>query len=323
MEDIGCHFKFENYSGNCYHNTNLLLSSGRNSLRYIIKERKITNLFLPYFLCESLTDVSLLENVNIIYYHLDNNMMPIVDEKQLNENSFLYFVNYYGLLRDKIGSIVDNYKHIIIDNTHDFFDTTLYNADVIYNYRKYFGVPDGSCIMSRDLLRNEKYEVGKSLGKIIEMISRDETGEYFHYSSFLEADKHYRSEDLCYMSNFTANYLKAIDYYKALRQRLNNYKYLSEGLNGINSLDVSQRELTFMYPFLCNNGEKLRKYLQANNIYSQMLWPNVEWNGCDDNEVHIARQMVLLPIDQRYSEEEMQYIIDTINNYNNARVLKK
>lgn len=80
------------------------------------------------------------------------------------------------------------------------------------NYRKYFGIPDGACIVSNDLVPNSKYSKGKSLDKVIEMLSRDETGQYFHYPTFLEADKHFRNEDLCYMSNFTENYLRAIDY---------------------------------------------------------------------------------------------------------------
>ena len=84
----------------------------------------------------------------------------------------IYFVNYYGLFKDNIQKI----------------------------------------IVSNDLVPNSKYSKGKSLDKVIEMLSRDETGQYFHYPTFLEADKHFRNEDLCYMSNFTENYLRAIDY---------------------------------------------------------------------------------------------------------------
>ena len=46
MEEIGCHFKFEKIIGNIYHDTNLLLSSGRNCLKYIINERNITTLYI-------------------------------------------------------------------------------------------------------------------------------------------------------------------------------------------------------------------------------------------------------------------------------------
>ncbi len=119
MEEIGAHFKFEKIVGNVYHNTDLLLSSRRNCLRYIIKERGIITLFLPYFLCESLSEVALDENVKIIYYHVDDNFMPIgIDEDELNDKTYLYFVNYYGLFRNQITELTDRYKYVIIDNTY-------------------------------------------------------------------------------------------------------------------------------------------------------------------------------------------------------------
>ena len=67
------------------------------------------------------------------------------------------------------------------------------------------------------------------------MLSRDETGQYFHYPTFLEADKHFRNEDLCYMSNFTENYLRAIDYETVLKNRLRNYDMLLE-INSANNM---------------------------------------------------------------------------------------
>lgn len=316
IEDIGCHFKFEEIFGNCYHNTDLMLSSGRNCLRYIIKERNIKTLYLPYFLCESLSEVAKLENINVVYYHLDKDMLPVdINVENLNENCYLYFVNYYGLLREKINEMIKKYKFIIVDNTQDFFDDNVYNADVIYNYRKYFGVPDGACIVSPDLIYNDKYEKGQSAEKIREMVLRDETGEFFHYPSFYEADKYFKNEDLNYMSNFTNNYLKAIDYYKVLKKRIENYKQLAQNLNSLNKLDICGKELSYMYPLLVDNGTELRKYLDSNNIYSQLLWPNMQWNGANEEEVQLSKNMVLLPIDQRYSTKEMHHIINTIDNY--------
>lgn len=317
MEDIGCHFKFENLLGKLYQDTDLLLSSGRNCLRFIIRERKITTLFLPYFLCESLADAALLENVEVIFYHVNEEMLPVgINSNMLNNHCYLYFVNYYGLLRDRINEIIGCYKYVIVDNTHDFFDSNKYNADTIYNYRKYFGVPDGACIMSKDLKYNPKYEQGKSLNKIIEMISRDETGNYFHYPTFKEADKHFANEDLCYMSNFTKNYLRAIDYKYIYKKRLENYKVLSKRLAQLNEKeDINNKSLSYMYPFYYEDGIGLRDYLLERNIYSQLLWPNVKWNGSNESEIRIAEKAVLLPIDQRYSEVEMNYISDTVNSY--------
>jgi len=316
MEEIGCHFKLENIIGNKYHDTMLMLSSGRNCLRYIIKERKIKNLFLPYFLCESLSEVAQEENVKINYYHVDNNLCPLdINVNELNEYSYLYLVNYYGLVAEKIDCLINEYKYVIVDNTHDFFNKNKHNADVIYNYRKYFGVPDGACIVSNDLLRNPNYQIGTSLDKIIEIVSRDETGEFFHYPTFLEADKHFRNEELRYMSNFTNNYLNAIDYNYALKRRLENYKILLGELSKYNKLQLNDKKLTFMYPLLVDDGDNLRSYLKENQIYSIKLWPNVYWNGANKDEIVRVENTVLLPIDQRYHIDEMMYVSTVINNY--------
>lgn len=324
MEDIGCHFKFEELNGTRYHNTILLLSSGRNCLRYIIRERNIKKIYLPYFLCESLSEVSSLENVEIIYYHVDMNLLPIgVDNMQLDETSYLYFVNYYGVLRSRINEYIDKYKYIIVDNTHDFFDISKHRADTIYNFRKYFGVPDGACIVSSSLQFNEEYKVGKSLEKIIEMVCRDETGEYFHYSTFLEADKHFKNEEIRYMSNFTRNYLSAIDYNNVLKKRLENFKILLSKLQKFNCREISSEDLSYMYPLLTECGIELRNYLREKNVYSMMLWPNILENGANRSEISFAENMVLLPIDQRYSEEEMIYISNIVEDFFSNRKEQK
>ena len=139
MEEIGRHFKFEPLLGNHNHTTELLLSSGRNCLRYILREKNIQTIYLPFFLCESLSEVANKENTTIQYYHIDENLLPIgIKKEELNENTYLYFVNYYGLLTDKIDDFIEEYKYVIVDNTHNFFDRKEHNADIIYNYRKYW-----------------------------------------------------------------------------------------------------------------------------------------------------------------------------------------
>ena len=176
-------------------------------------------------------------------------------------------------------------------------------------------MPDGACIVSDTLTYNMNYPQGKSLEKVIEMISRDETGEYFHYSTFLEADKYFKNEALRYMSNFTSNYLNAIDYNHIKNKRQSNIQILKEELEKYNEIEIKSDNLTYMYPLKTEKGEELRKYLLKNNIYSQLLWPNVMWNGANESEQKLACSMVLLPIDQRYSEKEMIYISNNIKKY--------
>jgi hypothetical protein len=48
-------------------------------------------------------------------------------------------------------------------------------------------------------------------------------------------------------------------------------------------------------------------------VFCARYWPNVlEWCQPGDFEYQLAENLVCLPIDQRYGEEEMNYIIDII-----------
>ena len=147
------------------------------------------------------------------------------------------------------------------------------------------------------------------------MVSRDETGEFFHYPNFLAADKYFKNEELVYMSNFTKNYLNAIDYNRIFKRRLENFKLLLERLSKYNHLELRNKELTYLYPLLISDGEELRTYLKNNNIYAVKLWPNVLSNGANKEEIDKVNNIVLLPIDQRYSLDAMEYISDVVDNY--------
>lgn len=313
MKDIGCHFGFEYFEGTPYHKTNLFFSSGRNSLRYIIRERNIRVLYLPYFLCETVSEAAIKENVEIIYYHITDELLPDVEPKRLDKSSYLYYVNYYGMLREQIPEMISIYKNVIVDNTHDFFNKIMYAADSIYNYRKYFGVPDGSCIVSTSLEKNNNFEVGKSLNKIYELVSRDETGEFFHYSSFEKADRYFKNESLCYMSNFTRSCINAINYEFILWQRKQNFITLYSRLQKYNRFK-NLSLLTYMYPLLVDSGNIVRTALREFGIYAMQSWPNVLCNQSNDYEKYLASNVLLLPIDQRYNQETMTYIANNLEN---------
>lgn len=87
MEEIGCHFKLEKIIGNNYHNSNLMLSSGRNCLRFIIKERTI-------------------ETAKIVYPYLEPVVLSYLTQRDLGElNKKLkkdYDSEYLKLVRNYI-----------------------------------------------------------------------------------------------------------------------------------------------------------------------------------------------------------------------------
>ena len=69
-------------------------------------------------------------------------------------------------------------------------------------------------------------------------------------------------------------------------------------------------EGAFAYPLYIENGVEIRKRLIKRNIYIPTLWPNVLENMSTESlEYAWASNILPLPCDQRYTVEDMKYII--------------
>ena len=115
------------------------------------------------------------------------------------------------------------------------------------------------------------------------------------------------------MSKLTNNLLHAIDYETVKRQRRDNFAYLHDKLSSINKLNLLVPNGAYMYPLYIDNGEVVRKKLQANKIFVPILWPDVfELCHEDELEYDMANNILPIPVDQRYGIEDMEYIVEEI-----------
>ena len=91
---------------------------------------------MPYLICSSITDICARENVDWDYYHIQKDFRP--DESiTIEDNEWLYLINYYGQLdNNQINALVKKYKRIIVDQAHSYFQAPLPNVDTIYTCRK-------------------------------------------------------------------------------------------------------------------------------------------------------------------------------------------
>lgn len=116
-------------------------------------------------------------------------------------------------------------------------------------------------------------------------------------------------EPIKIMSKLTQNLLHGINYDLVKKRRTDNFEYLHEKFEKINVLKLRCIEGAFMYPLYIENGFKIRKELQKEKIYIPMLWPNVV-ESCKESEVEykLAKNILPLPVDQRYTIEIMKYM---------------
>ena len=313
MKEIGGYIEFEKYDGSLLHKEAIALNCGRNCLGYLIRARKIKKILLPYFLCDSVSSICRRENVEIRYYSIDISFKPLNIE--LNDDEWLYIVNYYGQLDNShIKKMSNKYHRIIVDNAQAYFQMPTKNIDTIYTCRKFFGVSDGAFLYT-DAFLNQDIETDYSFDRMRFLLGRFEKTASEFYSDYTENNHMFEKEPIKTMSGLTKNLLKGVDYRNVKNLRTQNFRTLHNAFKDINKLDLKIPDGAFMYPLYIENGSDVRKKLQQKKIYIPTLWPDVFKYVSDSNlEYDMAKNILPLPCDQRYSKADMEYIITEIKN---------
>ena len=311
MKEIGGYFGLEELTHKEYYPDLIAVNNARNALLYILKAKKIRKLYIPYFLCDSVSKLCDREGYEYEYYHIGKDFMPIFD-RELNESERIYIVNYYGQINnDKAIEFNEKYKYIIFDNVQAFFQKPVMGIDTIYSCRKFFGVPDGGYVFT-DIRLSEDMSVDVSMNRMKHILGRYEgacASDY--YSDFCINDESYYNLGLRYMSKLTHNILGSIDYEVVQKKREENYNILAELLGIKNELKLDTPIGPYAYPFYCKDGMNIKKQLSQNKIYVGTLWPNVLAME-ESIEKDYAENIIPLPCDQRYGNDDMHLIYSTL-----------
>lgn len=308
MKEIGGYIEFERNTGSLYHENAIALNCGRAALEYLIKAKGIRKLYVPYFCCDSIAQPCRRCNVEYEYYHIDSGFYPIFD-KLLGEDEWLYIVNYYGQISNQqIEKYKKAYGRIIVDYAQSYFQMPVDGVDTLYTCRKFFGVPDGAFLYTdkhlHDLEQDESFE------RIHYILGRYERSGSEFYEESVANNKLFATESLKSMSKLTTNLLRGIDYDVVKKCRTDNFAYLHEHLGWRNKIQLTIPDGAFMYPFYSENGMAVRKELQKKQVYIPTLWPDV-FNVCNECslEYDYAMNVLPLPVDQRYSINDMMYLV--------------
>lgn len=309
MREIGGYFELDQFINKPYYNDMIELNTGRNSLAYLIIAKDIKKVYIPHYLCNSVSGVLKMLSVDYEGYSIDKNFNPLFDKK-LEKDQYLYIVNYYGQISNSsIRSFKERYGAIIIDNTQSFFQKPIQGIDTIYSLRKYFGVPDGA-YLSSDKILEESLEEEKSSHRMKHILGRFEGEASTYYNDFKENDESFKELSIKNMSKLTRNILGAIDYEKVIDTRNRNFKYLHHCLESSNILDIKLPYGPFAYPYYVEHGIEIRKKLAEKKIYIPTLWPNVLKENLEDSiEYDYAANILPLPCDQRYGLDDMKTLL--------------
>ena len=313
MKEIGGYLELEEFSGKEYYPDAIPVNNARNGLLYLLKARGIQKLYLPYYLCDSVSALCEREGYPYDFYSIREDFTPCFD-RCLKNGEYLYVVNYFGRLDDeKINDLKSTYQNIILDNVQAFFQKPIQGIDTIYSCRKFFGVPDGGYVAT-DARLSETIPMDESMDRMRHLLGRYEgVSASDFYADFKANDHSFRTLELRLMSRLTHNLLRAVDYENVRTRREENYACLAKMLQGVNVLPDMRPVGPYMYPIYCRNGMEIKKILAKKKIFIPTLWPNVL--QCNSHlEKDYTENILPLPCDQRYNLDDMQYLCSILMN---------
>lgn len=291
----------------------IALNTCRNALEYIILQLvEAKRIFLPYYTCEAVFEPLKRLPVEYVFYHI-NEQLEIAEEIVLQEGDYLIANNYFGIKDAYIAELADKYgEKLIVDNAQALFAPVIPGIKAVYSTRKFVGVADGGFAVGVPSEYVLGYELDNSSDHDSHLFIRKEKGAEAGFKDYQANEYKLDNQPIKRMSPQTQSILSHIDYQAVIQIRRQNYRYLSEALGEMNLLQLPPMDsftCPMVYPFMTND-KSLRKRLIENKVFVARYWPNVlEW--CEEYELEykFAIGIIPLPIDQRYTEFEMNEII--------------
>lgn len=320
MKEIGGYFSLEigRRTFNANYQNMMMLNSSRHALEHVIRsmEEKPNKIYLPFYTCEVMLEPIERLGINYEFYNINKNL-ELIALPELGGNEWVIVNNYFGIKDEYINKLSCLFEDkMIIDNAQAFYHIPDNQTRAIYSPRKFFGVADGGFAKTPDKLEIE-LRSDTSTDRSLHLLRRLDSGAVAGYGEFKINDASLSKEPMKAMSSLTRALLSSIDYEEIKDRRRCNFSLLHHALCNSNKLELPSLntfECPMVYPYLTDNPN-LRQRLIDNKIFVATYWPNIfEWCAKDTVEYNLAKQLIPLPIDQRYGEKDMKRIIEVIHN---------
>lgn len=314
---IGGYFELElSTRGGEYHSHALSLNSARSGFEYILRTQNPKKVYIPKYICDVMLQPLERSSTNYEFYSIDN-QLEIKELPNIKDDEMIVYVNYFGikdeysrLLSRKLGS------KLVLDCSQAFFYKSEGSEHTIYSSRKFFGVADGGYVYTSVKSVSPSIAQDHSNQRMGHLLKRLELGPEAGYEEFKKNDAQLSKAPIQYMSRLTSGILASLNYPEIKQARSDNFMTLHRNLGSNNLLNLSAEsvEVPMVYPYFTHRGSEIRRKLIDAKIFTATYWPNIfEWCREDETEYLLARDIIPLPIDQRYKEADMMRILEVLN----------
>lgn len=309
---IGGYFGLELRKGQEFHADAIALNSARNSFEYILKIHVPAKVFIPKYTCDVMLEP--LEKLHIPYeFYAIDERLEITEQPELEAQEMIVYTNYFGVKDSYCDQISKKYgRQLIVDCSQAFYYQPPKGVHGIYSPRKFFGVADGGYAVT-DTKLQEEFVQDISYGRMDHLLKRIDRSPEEGFEDYKKNDQSLVGQPIKSMSKLTHALLRNVDYEAVRATRKRNFTQLHEALGNKNELSFEMNDIDapMVYPYLVDDGAGKRKMLIENRVYTAMYWPNVlEWCAESELEYTLATNLLAIPVDQRYGEQEMAAIME-------------
>lgn len=319
--------------------------SGRSAidiaLRDILKNHDINRVFVPSYCCVSMLQPFVDRGLKTEFYetgYKDGKITYAVPKA--DKHSIVLIMSYFGLSTREAHKTISQIKGkgavIIEDITHSMLcDCCASEASdyLVASLRKWLAIPTGGWIGKRTGVLSEKPYLESNhavVGKIKGMREKYNylSGKIQSKEDFLLANATF-DNDLIHVDRMlkidetSMSLVAGADINAVKQQRRKNTETLRAGL-----MDLDRKRLSFpvtdlktdtplFFPIFMKTEDRdeLREYLISKGIYCPVHWPEVM-----GAEIGIRANELSLICDQRYTEGDMQAIVNAIQEWSRQKV---
>ncbi len=305
-----------NLRNRTYHENAMALSHGRACLAYLLDQEKPRVVHAPFYTCGPMIDPIEERGIEIIFYNVDNDLDPIELPDSVGDDELIIYINYFGLKSRTMERLTEQYgNRLVADNCMSFYSRQYGDSYTYNSCRKFFGVPDGSYLYTPSPAENnfKRYE-GYHYKHLISRLRGDMDVCYGQYRDNEEAF----DCNIYAMSVFTERLMSTFDYAEVAERRRSNFQYVHKRLGKYNRLQLKLDDVgvPHYYPLFVTQAPD-RTLMAKDNLFIPILWPDMLDRVTPGFELEndLAKNVLSLPIDQRYTPDDLNHMIDILERH--------
>lgn len=303
--------------------------SGRSALLSIIKElSNCKTIGLPSWSCDSIIKPFIDAGFKVSFYSIYWDGW--LKYKNCKDCDAVLIMDYFGF--SGFSDFAGFFDGIIIrDLTHSLFSKSYDDADYYFgSLRKWCGFWTGGYAWSKD-----GHQLTVDSLSTDEYIELREKGMIFK-ELYINSSKSIRNRDKSYLELFSkaeellnnvgAELAAERDVMLAslldvdtirLKRRSNARVLMLSFKDWLIFPELNDTDCPMFVPILVPNGKRneLRQFLIEHEIYCPVHWPISSYHRLDDSERYLYENELSLVCDQRYDENDMNRIVETINDF--------